>query len=344
MSKPLSVGVIGAGRIGKMHAENIKNFFPDVRLAAVAEANLTDAVARWADGLGVGLVTRDPAAVFAAPDVDAVLICSSTDTHADLVIAAAKAKKHIFCEKPVDLTLEKVAAALSAVRKAGVKLQVGFNRRFDHNFARVREHVAAGAVGEPHLIKIASRDPAPPPVSYIAVSGGIFLDMMIHDFDMARFQAASEVVEVFASGAVLIDEAIGKAGDVDTAVVTLKFANGALGVIDNSRQAVYGYDQRLEVFGAKGSVMADNDLASAVKVFSAADVAGDKPLYFFLERYRESYLNELKAFFAAVRDDAPVPVTGEDGLADLVVALAAKRSLVEHRPVAVSEIKIPAIG
>lgn len=343
MSKPLSVGVIGAGRIGKMHAENIKKFFPEIRLKTVVETNLTAAVETWCKGLGLEMLTGDARALFADREIDAVLICSSTDTHADYVIEAARAGKHVFCEKPVDMTIEKVVQALAAVRKAGVKLQVGFNRRFDHNFARVREHVRGGAIGDPHLIKIASRDPAPPPVSYIAVSGGIFSDMMIHDFDMARFQAGSEVTEVFASGAVLVDAAIGKAGDVDTAVVTLKFANGALGVIDNSRQAVYGYDQRLEVFGAGGSVVAENDLPNAVRVLTDKDVKTDKPLYFFLERYRESYLNELRAFFDAIRDDTAVPVSGEDGLQDLVVAMAAKKSLAEHRPVAIAEIKVPAI-
>lgn len=341
MPAPITVGVVGAGRIGKMHAENIKNFFPGVRVKTVVEANLTPEISAWGAGLGFETVTGDPAALFGDPEIDAVLICSSTDTHADLVIDAARAGKHIFCEKPVDLTLEKVVAALAAVRKAGVKLQVGFNRRFDHNFARARQHVAAGAIGTPHLVKIASRDPAPPPVSYIAVSGGIFLDMMIHDFDMARFQAGSEVVEVYASGAVLVDEAIGKAGDVDTAVVTLRFANGAIGVIDNSRKAVYGYDQRLEVFGSKGSVVAENDLPNTVKVLTETEVTTDKPLYFFLERYRDSYLNELGAFFAAVAGEAEVPVTGEDGLRDLVVAMAARTSLREGRPVAISEIEVP---
>ena len=228
-------------------------------------------------------------------EIEAVLICSSTATHADFVVKAAQAGKHAFCEKPVDLTVAKVRAALDAVKKANVKLQVGFNRRFDHNFRRVRELVESGAVGTPQIIKITSRDPAPPPATYVAVSGGIFLDMMIHDFDMARYQAGSDVVEVYASGAVLVDEAIGKAGDVDTALVSLRFANGALGVIDNSRKAVYGYDQRVEVFGSKGSAVAENDAPSSVRLSNESGVIGDKPLYFFLERYKEAFITEMRA-------------------------------------------------
>jgi len=224
------------------------------------------------------------------------------------------------------------------VKKANVKLQVGFNRRFDHNFKRVRELVESGAVGAPQIVKITSRDPAPPPASYVAVSGGIFLDMMIHDFDMARYQAGSDVVEVYATGAVLVDKAIGEAGDVDTALVSLRFANGALGVIDNSRKAVYGYDQRVEVFGSKGSASAENDTPSTVRLSTESGVVGDKPLYFFLERYKEAFISEMRAFLEAVAEGKPCPVTGEDGLQDLLVGLAATKSLAEGRPVKISEI------
>jgi myo-inositol 2-dehydrogenase/D-chiro-inositol 1-dehydrogenase len=254
-------------------------------------------------------------------------------------MAAAAAGKHIFCEKPVDLAVPKVKAALEAVKKAGVKLQIGFNRRFDHNFARVREHTIAGKIGEVHLVKISSRDPAPPPPAYVAVSGGIFLDMMIHDFDMARFQAGSEITEVFASGAVLVDPEIGRAGDVDTAVVSLRFANGALGIIDNSRKAVYGYDQRVEVFGSAGAAMAGNDVPPTVKLYGETAVTGEKPLYFFLERYREAFVTEMVSFVDAVRNNKPAAVSGEDGLEDMYAALAAGKSLKEGRPVKIAEIK-----
>jgi myo-inositol 2-dehydrogenase / D-chiro-inositol 1-dehydrogenase len=339
MSTPINVGIIGVGRIGKIHAENITYFIPQARLVAIADVNMTPAIEAWAKGIGVSKILKDPAALLADKDIEAVLICSSTDTHADLVIQAAKAGKHVFCEKPVDLTVPKVKAALEAVRKAGVKMQVGFNRRFDHNFRRVRDLVESGAVGTPQVIKITSRDPAPPPPAYVAVSGGIFLDMTIHDFDMARFQAGSEVVEVYAAGAVLVDEAIGKAGDIDTAIVTLRFANGAIGVIDNSRKAAYGYDQRVEVFGSKGAASAENDTPSTVKLSNEAGVSGDKPLYFFLERYKEAFIAEMRAFLDSVASDKPCLVTGEDGLQNLLVGLAAKKSIAEGRPVKLSEIK-----
>lgn len=340
MAKPITIGIIGAGRIGKLHAANVMYYMPNAKLKAIADTNLTPEMEAWAKNLGIPHVSKDPEDIFTDPEIQVVMICSSTNTHADFIIRAAAAKKHIFCEKPIDLTTKKVVAALDAVKKAGVQLQVGFNRRFDHNFARIHELVKSGSVGEPQLIKITSRDPAPPPPEYVAVSGGIFLDMTIHDFDMARFQAGSEVVEVYAKGAVLVDPAIGKAGDVDTALVTLTFANGALGVIDNSRKAVYGYDQRVEVFGSKGAAVAENDTPSNVKLYSESGVEGDKPLYFFLERYKDAFISEMKAFLDAIEAGKTTPVTGNDGLQDLIIGLAAKKSLAEGRPVKISEIEI----
>jgi myo-inositol 2-dehydrogenase/D-chiro-inositol 1-dehydrogenase len=339
MAEQLRIGVIGAGRIGKIHAENIACFIPQARLEGIADIKLTAEQEGWAKALGARLVSKDPGDLLKDPGIQGVIICSSTDTHADLTIAAAQAGKHIFCEKPVDLTTAKVKGALEAVKKAGVKLQIGFNRRFDHNFARIREHTLAGEIGQVHLVKITSRDPAPPPPAYVAVSGGIFLDMMIHDFDMARFQAGSEITEVYAAGAVLVDPEIGKAGDVDTAMVTLKFANGAIGVIDNSRKAAYGYDQRVEVFGSKGAALAENDLPNTVKLYHEAGVTGEKPLYFFLERYKDAFINEMISFTNAVLNNKPAAVTGEDGLEDMYAALAAGKSLREKRPVAVSEVR-----
>jgi len=340
MAKPIVIGIIGAGRIGKLHAANVMYYMPNAKLKTIADTNLTPEMEAWAKNLGIPHVSKDPEDIFTDPEIQVVMICSSTNTHADFIIRAAAAKKHIFCEKPIDLTTKKVVAALDAVKKAGVQLQVGFNRRFDHNFARIHELVKSGSVGEPQLIKITSRDPAPPPPEYVAVSGGIFLDMTIHDFDMARFQAGSEVVEVYAKGAVLVDPAIGKAGDVDTALVTLTFANGALGVIDNSRKAVYGYDQRVEVFGSKGAAVAENDTPSNVKLYSENGVEGDKPLYFFLERYKDAFISEMKAFLDAIEAGKATPVTGNDGLQDLIIGLAAKKSLAEGRPVKISEIEI----
>jgi myo-inositol 2-dehydrogenase/D-chiro-inositol 1-dehydrogenase len=338
MANKINVGVIGAGRIGKIHISNIVYYMPEARVKTVADANLTPEIERWAKDLGIPNVSKNAEDILRDPEISVVLICSSTDTHADYIIKAAQAGKNIFCEKPVDLTIEKVKAALAAVRKAGVRLQIGFNRRFDHNFAHIRELAKSGSVGQIQLVKITSRDPAPPPPAYVKVSGGIFLDMTIHDFDMARFQAGSEVEEVYAAGAVLVDPEIGAAGDVDTAIITLKFANGALGVIDNSRKAVYGYDQRVEVFGSGGALTAENDAPSQVRLSDANGVHGDKPLYFFLERYREAFVSEMKAFFEAIRAGTETQVTGNDGLMDLAIGLAAKKSLAEHRPVKISEV------
>ncbi|GHV95481.1 inositol 2-dehydrogenase [Spirochaetia bacterium] len=339
MADKLKIGVIGAGRIGKIHVENIARFIPQAQLEGIADIKLSSEQESWAKAMGVRIISRNPQDLLKDSTINAVIICSSTDTHADLTIAAAEAGKHIFCEKPVDLSVPKVQAALAAVKKAGVKLQIGFNRRFDHNFARIREHTLSGGVGQVQMIKITSRDPAPPPPAYVAVSGGIFLDMMIHDFDMARFQADSEITEVFAAGAVLVDPEIGKAGDVDTALVTLRFANGAIGVIDNSRKAVYGYDQRVEVFGSKGAAIAENDLPNTVKLYSESGVTSEKPLYFFLERYKGAFVDEMIAFTDAVLHNKAIPVTGEDGLADMYAALAAGKSLKEGRPVKIEEVK-----
>ena len=335
----LKIGIIGAGRIGKIHAENIARFIPQAELAGIADIKLTDEQAAWAKSLGAELVSRDPQDLLNNSSIEAILICSSTDTHADFVVAASEAKKHIFCEKPVDLTVPKVKKALEASKKAGVKLQIGFNRRFDHNFARIREYTRAGEIGDVHIVKITSRDPAPPPAEYVAVSGGIFLDMAIHDFDMARFQAGSEITEVYAAGAVLVDPAIGKAGDIDTALINLRFANGAIGVIDNSRKAAYGYDQRVEVFGSKGAAAAENDKPNTVKLSSEKGVTGEKPLYFFLERYKQAFIDEMVSFIDAVQNDKPLAVTGEDGLENMYAALAAGKSLKEKRPVSIEEIR-----
>ncbi|MDR2757800.1 MAG: inositol 2-dehydrogenase [Spirochaetaceae bacterium] len=333
------MGVIGAGRIGKIHGENIARFIPQARLEGLADIKLTAGQESWAKGLGARIVSKDPGDLLADPAIDAVIICSSTDTHADLIIAAAGAGKQIFCEKPIDLSVPKVKAALAAAKKAGVKLQIGFNRRFDHNFRRIREYTLAGEIGQVQLVKITSRDPAPPDPAYVAVSGGIFIDMMIHDFDMARFQAGSEITEVYAAGAVLVDPEIGRAGDVDTAMVTLRFANGAIGVIDNSRKAVYGYDQRVEVFGSKGAALAENDLPNTVKLYTEQAVTGEKPLYFFLERYKGAFVDEMISFTSAVLENKPVAVTGEDGLENMYAALAAGKSLKEKRPVLIDEVR-----
>jgi myo-inositol 2-dehydrogenase/D-chiro-inositol 1-dehydrogenase len=334
----MDVGLIGAGRIGRIHARNIASHIRRARITRIADTDPGKA-GELAATVGNAKASADYREVIDDPAIEAVIVASSTDTHADIVVEAARRGKHVFCEKPVDLTVAKVRRAIAAVEEAGVKLQVGFNRRFDHNFRRIHELVKQGAVGELHLVRITSRDPAPPPADYVAGSGGMFLDMTIHDFDMARFLSGSEVVEVYAKGAVLVDPAIGAAGDIDTAVVTLTFENGALGVIDNSRRAAYGYDQRAEVFGSKGSASCVNDAPSSVTLATRESVTADTPLYFFLERYRQSFVDEMEAFFNAVIDGTPVPVGGIDGLKTLLIGLAAKRSLAEERPVKLSEIE-----
>ena len=335
--KQLNIGIIGAGRIGKVHMQSITYNVPTAKVLGITDV-FKDGLQELADKYGIEKVYEDYKEMLADKDIDAVLVCSSTDTHADISIEAAKAGKHVFCEKPVDLTPEKVQAVIDAVAEAGVKLQVGFNRRFDHNFAHVRSLINEGKVGNLELIKITSRDPEPPPAEYAAVSGGMFLDMTIHDFDMARFLAGSDVTEVYASATCLVDPAIGEAGDVDTAIINLKFENGALGVIDNSRRAAYGYDQRIEVFGSKGAAMAANDTPTNVTIMNSDGVTTDKPLYFFLERYMQSFRDEMVQFVDAVLNDKETPTTGVDGLNSILVALAAKKSVKEGRPVKISEI------
>ncbi|AEV30884.1 putative dehydrogenase [Sphaerochaeta pleomorpha str. Grapes] len=339
MSGKYKIGIIGAGRIGRLHTENISRMVPSVEIIGIADVNMNEETRLWAESLNIPLATGDAMDLIGNPDIKAVVICSSTSTHADFIIAAARAGKHIFCEKPIDLSVQKGLEAIKVAKEAGVKLQLGFNRRFDHNFQHIRELGRTGQVGDIQIVKITSRDPAPPSAAYVAVSGGIFLDMMIHDFDMARFQAGSEITEVYATGAVLVDPEIGKAGDIDTAIVTLKFANGAIGVIDNSRQAVYGYDQRVEVFGSKGSAQCENDTANSVTLATVDGVKGEKPLHFFLERYKDAYIGEITSFVEAILKDTAVEVGGEDGFEDMVAALAAGKSLKEHRPVTIKEMK-----
>jgi myo-inositol 2-dehydrogenase/D-chiro-inositol 1-dehydrogenase len=336
-NRTLNVAVIGCGRIGRIHAENLGTRIPGARVAALAD--LAGAAAKEVAGqLHVTKATADYRELLADASIDAVAICSSTDTHARIIQEAAAAGKHIFCEKPIDYDLARIRVALEAVDTAGVKLQIGFNRRFDPSFAKVRELVASGAVGQPHVIRITSRDPAPPPLEYIKVSGGIFLDMTIHDFDMVRFLSGSEAEEIYAIGDALVDPAIGDAGDVDTAIITMRLKNGALATIDNSRKAVYGYDQRIEVFGSKGSASAGNRTPDAHLLMDTTGIHESKPLHFFLERYAEAYVIEMRAFVEAVLKNQTPPVTGLDGMQPVVMGLAAARSLREGRPVKMSEI------
>ncbi len=340
MTRKINLGLIGAGRIGKLHAEHLTHRVRGANLVAVADP-FENAAQDCAARFGIPLVSADYGDLLRNAEIEAVLVCSSTDTHARLIEEAAAAGKHIFCEKPIDHDLARIDRALAAVEKAGVKLQIGFNRRFDPNFRRIHQAVVAGQIGRPHILRITSRDPAPPPISYIEVSGGIFMDMTIHDFDMARY-LIGPVSEVYAVGGALIDPAIGAAGDIDTAVITLQFENGCIGVIDNSRQAVYGYDQRVEVFGSAGMIDTANNAPHRAVLSDKDGVHAALPLYFFIERYSDAYIAELQAFIQCIQEDAPPPVTGLDGRAPVVIGLAAQKSLRERRPVRLDEVETTA--
>lgn len=322
------IGILGAGRIGKLHADNIRSQLPQLQIVAIADPQLDK---QWADALRIPHL--DPQEVIANPEVDAILIASPSHLHVEQIKAASKAGKAIFCEKPIGLTQQEIHSALQCVQQNNSLLQIGFNRRFDSHFAALQQRVEAGEIGTPQILRITSRDPMCPPKGYGATSGGMFMDMTIHDFDMARFLTGSEVVEVYASGAVLIDPDFETYQDVDTAIIQLRFANGALGVIDNSRQAVYGYDQRIEVFGSKGMLLADNQLNNNVRHYHADHSSFANPKFFFLERYQQAFVDELRAFYDAWLHHKPSPVSGEDALKAMHIAQAAQRSLQTNSPV-----------
>ncbi len=333
----IGVGVIGTGRIGKLHIEHLSQIIPDAELIAICSLD-TETAEIFAEQFNIPKVTSDYRTLLDDSQIDAVIVASSTDTHVEICQAAAEAGMHIFCEKPIALDLEQIDETLAIVEKAGVKFQVGFNRRFDANFRRVREAVASGEIGEPHILRITSRDPAPPPIEYVKVSGGIFLDMTIHDFDMARYLIGDEVVEVYAVGGVRVDQKIGEVGDIDTTIITLRFQDGVLATIDNSREAVYGYDQRVEVFGSKGMVAAGNPLTDTVTFSGSEGSRTASPPDFFVERYKAAYLSELQAFIQCIQKETQPLVTGEDGRAPIVMGYAALKSLRENRPILLSEI------
>ena len=332
------IGIIGAGRIGKVHCESIGRYVKNAVVACVADPFMNEGTEQTLRALGAEKVTKDYREILADKSVDAVLICSSTDTHAQISVEAIKAGKHVFCEKPVDHDVKKILTVKEALQGGGVKYQVGFNRRFDHNFEAVKKAIDTGRIGHLDVLKICSRDPAAPSADYIKVSGGIFLDMTIHDFDMARYLSSDEVESVYAVGGVTVDKAIGEAGDIDTAVVTMKLKGGALAVIDNCRRAAYGYDQRAEAFGSLGQIAVANDAASTAVISDANGVTAEKPLYFFLERYMQAYVKEVSEFVRCIEEDRPVPVGIEDGLQAVVIGLAAKRSLQTGAPVRLDDI------
>ena len=333
---PVRVGVLGTGRIGRMHAELLSERVAGATLAAVYDAS-ADLARPVAQRLGV-TAAASADELYESAEIDAIAICTSTDTHVDAILGGAAAGKAIFCEKPISLDLADVDRALAAVERSGILFQVGFNRRFDPAHQSVRDAVASGAIGDVHVVRISSRDPVPPPLEYARHSGGLFLDMTIHDFDMARYVTGSEVVEVFARGAVRITPELTEFGDVDTAAVTLVHASGAMTVIDNSRQAVYGFDQRVEAFGSLGMAASENPLAHTGLVRTSEGTQAATLPYFFLERYVPSYLREWDAFVNAFQRKLPSPVGGPDGRAPLAIGLAALRSHREGRPIRIDEI------
>jgi myo-inositol 2-dehydrogenase/D-chiro-inositol 1-dehydrogenase len=336
MTRKVKIAVIGTGRMGSVHCRNIARQIPEADLVAVCDIRLEVAQA-VADELGVRRVVKDYHELLADPEIEAILIASSTDTHAFMMKDVAAAGKHIFCEKPLALELEKIDEALAEVKKAGVKLQVGFNRRFDKSLQKVKAIVDSGEIGRPCIMRITNRDPDFPAMEFLRVSGGIFLDLAIHDFDMVRYQLG-EVVEVYATGDALLEPKIKEFGDIDTDVVILKFANGAVGTIDNSRKAVYGYDQRLEVFCSNGTAMVENEKENVAVKGNKDGFLSSKVPHFFMQRYAPCYVEEVRQFIECVRDNKPTPTTGADGRAAVVLGYAAWKSLRENRPVKVSEI------
>lgn len=334
----INIGIIGAGRIGRVHTKSIATKVEGAKVTAISDPYLNQEAEEWGRQYGVSRFYKDYQDLLSDPEVDAVVICSPTTTHAEISLAAIKAGKHILCEKPISQDIEEIRQVQAALAQTTLKYQVGFNRRFDHNFMAAREVIQSGRIGDVHYVKITSRDPQAPPAEYVKTSGGMFMDMTVHDFDMAAFLTGSEVEEIYAVGANLVDPAIGEAGDIDTALITLKMKNGTLVAIDNSRQAAYGYDQRCEAFGSKGAVETKNDTTATTVVSTADGIVGEKPLFFFLERYLDSYANEAQAFVDAIVNDTDVPIDLNAGLQPILIAIAGNRSMKENRPVRISEL------
>ncbi|NOU95754.1 inositol 2-dehydrogenase [Paenibacillus sp. LMG 31456] len=336
-----TIGVIGAGAVGKVHIENIISAIPTAHLKHVADA-FPDHYNEWARDLGYPLAEKDHSIMLKDPELEVVIICAPAALHGDLIIEAAKHGKHIFCEKPFDYNIDKIVEAMKEVEKAGVKLQLGFNRRFDKNFAKARNYIDSGEVGDVHIVKLTSRDPIPPAIEYFTAPGGehcsIYTDTTIHDFDMARFLNNSEVVEVFATGSKLINKDNPIITRADTIAVILRFEDGSMALIDNSWQAVYGYDQRAEVFGTNGTVTVENDVFSQAVLHSAKGIIGEKPLVTIKDRYGDAYATEIREFISAIQNDTTVKITGKDGLYATVIAEAAKLSAAENRIVKISEL------
>ena len=331
----ITVGVFGAGRIGQLHVNNMEND-KNTRVKTINEP-YPEKIREWFEGTSVENLTTNENEIFLDEEIDAIFICSPTDTHLRLIEKAVEHGKHVFCEKPISFNQEETERLHQLLQNSEIKVQLGFNRRFDANFSYIKRAIKSKKIGNPQIIKITSRDPMPPSLDYVKVSGGLFFDMTIHDFDMARFLAGSEVEEIYAQGKALITPEIEKYDDIDTAIITLKFKNGVLGVIDNSRQAVYGYDQRVEVFGEEGQLLADNETPNRVKTYTSEVVSEEKPLNFFLERYNNAFKLEVEKFFNAIENDLEVHPSYEDGMKAQQMAIAAKESLSKNKPVKIKD-------
>lgn len=325
----LTIGVVGAGRIGQLHVNYLKTN-KDVRIKWISDLNC-DKMDDWIKECSIENKTKNHMDIINDSEVEAIIICSPTDTHVDIIKSACAAGKHIFCEKPISLSIKESEEALDAVKKSKVKLQMGFNRRFDNNFKQLQQSITNGDLGEIQTLRITSRDPEPPPIDYIKRSGGLFMDMSIHDFDMARYLMQSEITEVFAVGGALVNPEISQYDDIDTAIITLKFENGALAVIENCRRSVYGYDQRIEVLGENGLITVDNAQSSTLTFHKATGISTENPPYFFLERYSEAYKIEIDQFLDAIVNDTEVPCSIEDGYNAQKIAIKCKESLDEQQ-------------
>jgi len=334
MSARPGIALIGCGRIGQLHAQNLASLRELCEFVLVDDWNL-QAAENTATKLGIPVATSDSEAVLADPDIDAVIIASSTETHAPYIELAAKYGKDIFTEKPIALEIEDTVQALQAVQQAGVRLQVGFQRRFDSGYVAAKLAIDQGELGSIEMIRDAMRDPEPPPVEYIRRSGGLYRDMTIHNFDAVRWLMGEDPIELHAVASALVSDDFRQANDVDTSIVTMRFASGAIASIENSRRSGFGYDVRTEIFGSGGALMVGESRSTPIRRFSASGVQEDHQ-YFFLERFRDAYRSEMIAFLTAIRDDSDVTVTGNDGIAALRLAFAAEESLREHRPVPVN--------
>ena len=334
----VKLGMLGAGRIAQTHLKTLATRIPDAGVEIIADpfGNVAEETAR---AFAIPRHSTNHRDVLEEESIDAVIICTTTNTHAPLMEESARAGKHIFCEKPIDLDVARIDQALAAVKDAGVMLQVGFNRRFDPNHRRVRQAIERGEIGDPHILHIISRDPYPAPMSYTRNSGGIFVDMTVHDFDLARYLIGSEIEEIYATGTINIVPELAELGDLDTTLLIMRFQNGVLGMIDNSRKAVFGYDQRVEVFGSGGSAKTDNRYDNAVTISDGASIRRDPPYEFFMERYTESFAREMESFVRALSEGTPIEVDGFDGRMPVVMGLAAFLSHERGRPVRMEEIE-----